>query len=237
LMDQKKYFQGFFPETIDFLNAISYNNNKQWFELHKNDYEQYLLEPFKFLVADLSESILKIDPLLEVRPQVNKTISRIYRDTRFSKDKRLYRDRMWLTFKRPTENWLEAPAYFFELMPDGYRFGMGFYNATKLTMDYFRQQLTEHPEEFERVITFLSDRTFRVEGELYKKNMCPDAENNLRQWYQWKTFYISCNNEIDDLLFSDELTARIILAFEKMASLYHYLMKIKEEAISNNVGR
>ncbi len=93
------------------------------FDEHRFIYERSLLTPFRALVDDLAPAMLKIDPLLETRPAIGKTLSRIHRDTRFSHDKSLYRSRMWLTFKRSAKNWIDAPAYFLKSAPIPYAMG------------------------------------------------------------------------------------------------------------------
>ena len=118
-------FNGFSTDTLDFLRNLRANNHKVWFEDHKQDYQNYVLRPLQDLVTDLSSFMLTIDPLLETRPGVDKTISRIYRATRFSKDKSPYKSTIWITFKQPNRNWKDAPVYFLEICPDAYRFGMG----------------------------------------------------------------------------------------------------------------
>jgi uncharacterized protein (TIGR02453 family) len=82
-------FQGYSPTTITFLNGLKENNNKAWFEENKPDYQKFVLEPSQELVTELAPLMLSIDPKLEVSPK--KSISRIYRDVRFSKDKSPYR--------------------------------------------------------------------------------------------------------------------------------------------------
>ena len=52
---------------------------------------------------------------------------------------------MWLTFKRPSKDWKDAPVYFFELGPDMLRYGLGYYSANKPTMDLFRHTLRQRP--------------------------------------------------------------------------------------------
>lgn len=98
------------------------------FEANKYDYQEYLLKPFKQLVNDLGCFMLSIDPLLETTPAVDKTISRIYRDTRFSKDKTPYKSSMWFSFRRPGRDSKEDPVYFFEISGDRYCYGMGFFS-------------------------------------------------------------------------------------------------------------
>ena len=122
-MTNQKYqpFKGFSLQTLDFLQTNKVKNNKSWFEENKHIYKQFLLEPLQNLVTDLSEVMLSIDPVFETKPAINKTISKIYRDTRFSKDKSLFKKVMWIVFKQPTKEWKDAPCYFFEISPNGYR--------------------------------------------------------------------------------------------------------------------
>ena len=93
-------FNGFSPETLDFLRNLKENNGKVWFEAHKQDYQDYLLDPLRNLVMDMNEFMLTIDPYFDTTPAAKRPISRVYRDTRFSKDTSLYRSAMWMTFKR-----------------------------------------------------------------------------------------------------------------------------------------
>lgn len=83
----KDRFTGFSQNASAFLRDLAANNNKAWFEAHRQEYEEHLLEPLKALVSDLSGFMLSIDPDFMTIPAVDRTISRIYRDTRFSKDK------------------------------------------------------------------------------------------------------------------------------------------------------
>lgn len=139
MIDKKWHgFKGFSQESLDFLGNLKANNNRMWYEANRQVYINCLLEPLQNLVVDIGAFMLTIDPYLEVTPAIDKTISRIYRDTRFSRDKSPYKSTMWITFKRPNKEWKDAPAFFFEISPDSYRYGMGFYSAGKKTMDRFR---------------------------------------------------------------------------------------------------
>jgi len=135
MAEEERRFKGFSPKKLKFLRAIKANNNKAWFEAHRNDYEEYVLGPLRDLVTDLGDFMLDIDPRFEVEPAVNKTISRIYRDTRFSKDKSPFRSTVWITFKNRNKDWTtNVCGYFFELSMDSYRYGMGFYDAAPSIM-------------------------------------------------------------------------------------------------------
>jgi uncharacterized protein (TIGR02453 family) len=228
LRKKQNQFNGFSPMTLNFLRNLSENNNKIWFDLHKQNYQKYLLDPLRNLVADLSEVMLNIDKDFEVKPLINKTISRIYRDTRFTRDKSLYKNTMWITFKRLNKDWKNAPAYFFEISPNSYRYGMGFFNASKSTMDKFREMIDKNPKRFLKAISFYSkQQIFLLEGEKYKKILDENKPGVIQNWYQRKNLYLVCNKKIDNSLFSRDLVNDLILGFELIAPFYHFLFKIK----------
>jgi len=112
--EEERKFNGFSPKTLKFLRGLKANNNKAWFQAHREDYDAYVLGPLQDLVADLGEFMLDIDPRFEITPAVNKTISKIYRDTRFSKDKSPFRSTVWITFKNQNKDWTtRVCGYFF----------------------------------------------------------------------------------------------------------------------------
>ncbi len=105
-------FSGFTPATFTFLKELKENNTRDWFEAHRDQFNQVLQTPFQNLVVSLIPPMIEIDPQFEIK-QPKKMISRIYRDLRFSKDKSPYRPNMWLSFHRITEDWKDEPGFFF----------------------------------------------------------------------------------------------------------------------------
>jgi uncharacterized protein (TIGR02453 family) len=222
--DSCKYFKGFSSNTIDFLRSINQNNNKAWFEKNKDSYKKYLLTPMQHLVMDMNNYILSIDPFIDVTPSAGKTISRIYRDTRFSKDKSPYRSTMWITFKRSSKEWTSKPGFFFEISPSSYRYGMGFFSATPNTMESFRKNIDDYPKKFEKAIEFYSKQDiFVLEGEKYKRILDKSKDENILNWYQRKNLYLVCNKDIDNILFSSQLIDELKSGFGLLSEFYHYL--------------
>ena len=121
-------FTGFTSETIDFLWELRMNNNKAWMEENRERYRTVLKEPFDALSAALTKKFLEKKNV----PQMDFSISRINRDVRFSKDKSPYKARKWMVLKEPmtkAEQWKFRPVFYFEVMPEGYEYGMGFYEG------------------------------------------------------------------------------------------------------------
>jgi uncharacterized protein (TIGR02453 family) len=231
---QERQFEGFTRKTFTFLRDLERNNDKRWFEAHRAAYEEHVLKPLRDLVADVADFMLGIDLSFEVAPAVGKTISRIYRDTRFSEDKSPFRDHMWIAFKRPGEDWARyIPTYYLEITPKSYHYGLGFYSAAPDLMARFRKQIDEDPETFLKAVGWLAEQdVYTLEGERYKRPLGQDKPEPIRTWYQYKSFYLSCNHRIDAAILSPDFADRLTAHFALAAPLYRYISRIASKALS-----
>lgn len=166
--DANPPFSRFSSESIAFLIEVKSQNDKEWYENNKSSYEKYLLKPFQCLIEELPPVIQEIDPYIEISPKIGRIISRIYRDTRFSKDKSRFRDRMWLTFKRDKKNWIDSPVFFFEIRPSAFYYGLGYYAATRTTMDHVRKSILCREKDFLNATAHLLPK-FTLVGNSYKR--------------------------------------------------------------------
>ena len=89
-------FLGFTDDTVQFFLDLKFHNNTVYFHENHDRYIETVQEPFYQMINDLSDDMRSIDPFMEIRP--HKCLSRIHRDTRFSKDKSPYRDHHWFLF-------------------------------------------------------------------------------------------------------------------------------------------
>ncbi|CNH94811.1 conserved hypothetical protein [Yersinia massiliensis] len=226
-------FTGFTQQGLTFLQQIAQNNTKEWFEEHRDIYEQHLLLPMRKLVTDLGTDMMAIDELFEIRPAIGKTISRMNRDTRFSHDKSLYRSNIWLTFKRSRKNWTDAPTYFFEFGPDWWRYGLGYYSASRATMDLFRQQLIRAPADFLKIAECIHPN-FLIEGESYKRPLIKDQPQELATWYNKKSWALISHHHDMEPLFSNQLVDILSKDFRRLSPIYDFLMKIEGLKKSHN---
>jgi uncharacterized protein (TIGR02453 family) len=221
-----KMFNGFSIDTMNFLMNLKENNNKSWFEANRKNYEDNLLVKMKDLVKELSPYMLEIDPYIDINPK--KCISRINRDVRFSKDKSPYRPNMWISFKRLSLDWKMEPTYFFEIFPDYYRYGMGFYDISKDTMDKVRDMIEKEDEDFTKMYSvYKSQNIFTLEGQMYKRSLNNEISEEFRSWYQRKEIYFVCNRNKDSLLFSSELIEKLTDDFKTIAPIYNFFIKLK----------
>ena len=126
-------FNGFPRKMLPFLYENRQRNSKEWYEAHKPEYKRLVYAPFASFVETLAPTAAFIDPLIVTQPRY--CLCHIYRDTRFTKDKsHLYRDNMWITFKRPAKVYPDAPAFYFEITQSGAAWGMGYWASSAANM-------------------------------------------------------------------------------------------------------
>jgi uncharacterized protein (DUF2461 family) len=168
--------------------------------------------------------MVSVDPELEVRPVVGRAISRIFRDTRFSRDKSPLRPFMWIVFKRPIKEWKSSPGFFFEIHADRYRYGMGMYAASRSTMDRFRERIDGDPETFARAIRFHSEGCpFELVADRYVRRLPSHHPTSIDEWYQTKTFYLSVERPVGPMLFAPDLVGALLEAYEPLVPLHNFL--------------
>ncbi len=220
-------FNGFSQQGLTFLQDVRIQNSKEWFDEHRSIYDEQLLTPFRALVEALSQTMVLIDPEFETRPAIGKTLSRMNRDTRFSHDKSRYRSHMWLTFKRHSKDWKDAPVYFFEIMPDSYRYGLGYYSASRSTMDFFRQCINQDPTAFLRMAACCK-APFSLEGDSYKRPLVKEQPENIAYWYNRKSFAVMQTSQQIEDLFDGSLVQKLEKGFNQLSPLYAYLMQVEQ---------
>jgi uncharacterized protein (TIGR02453 family) len=119
-------FAGFPSEGLELLAGLAENNTREYFDAHRDVYESALLAPAKAFVVALGEELhARVSPGLRAEPRVNGSILRINRDTRFTTDKRPYKEHLDLWFWEGEGPSREHPGYFIRVRPETVALGAG----------------------------------------------------------------------------------------------------------------
>jgi uncharacterized protein (TIGR02453 family) len=219
-------FQGFSKKTLPFLKNLAKNNDKVWFETHKQDYIDHVRTPLRLLVDALAPSMLKIDPGFDTDPK-GVAVSRIHKDVRFSKDKSPYRVRQWIAFRHRTEDWQTRPTFYMGIGPDGCRYGMGFYQATPAVMKAVRARIQARPTEFLTAVKAMKKAGFLIQGDAYARPKIPDGlPAEMQEWFQRKTAYYIQELATDDAFYTKALVGKLKKGFQAAAPLYRFLAEL-----------
>jgi len=217
-------FNGFSKETLDFLVENRIQNSRSWFGEHRGQYEQFVLDPLRELVVALTPTMLDIDPEFTVVPRVNKTIARIYRDTRYSRDKMLYRDVMWITFMRKKKFWEGLPGYYFVFGPDGMEWGAGYYEAPRDLMEIYRGMIIRRDKHFLAAFkAFENSGHFSLCKDKYKRSKYPDEDEKTRAWLDVKNIDYATGSKDFSLLYSPRLLDVLSDDFRLLKPMYDFI--------------
>jgi len=135
-------FDGFPQESVAFLAGIREHNERAWFEAHRDEYDAYYVGAARDFVIAAGERLRAIAPGVHADPKVLGSIGRINRDTRFSADKRLYKDHLDIGFPEG-ERKTAASAFFFRLTPEGVGLGLGAHAFDKARLPVFRAAVAD----------------------------------------------------------------------------------------------
>ena len=211
-------FQGFTQGAVDFLWGIRFNNERSWFLAHKEEYRTLVEQPLRELGDQVHQAMEELCPELGL----NLHVSRIYRDARRLYGRGPYKSHLWFSLRMAGDRWAERPVLWFEIYPAGYAYGMGIYEAKPATMARFRQDMDEHPQAMMKLARAFQKQTrFHLEGEEYKRAK-GHPQPPLDQWYNRKTIDLTCQREMDALLYSPGLVEELLDAFEELLPYYHY---------------
>ena len=217
----------FSQASIDFLIQNRLENDKIWFEERREQYNQLVLAPLVSLVEELTPTLLRIDDKLLCIPKVDKSISRIWRDARFSKDKSIFRDNMWCMFVRQKN--VGLPEFFFVVTPQEFFYGCGYFAASSASMDSARRLILNNDKSFKTALSALEKHSeFRLEGDIYKRTRHPDATDNLKQWLDRKSICVMRTVTDFNLLYSANLASTVAADYKAIAPIYNFLMKAEE---------
>jgi uncharacterized protein (TIGR02453 family) len=164
-------FEGFPKDSIKFLKQLSKNNNREWFAEHKSRYEEVVLGPALELVADMEKPLRKISPhFLAVPKRSGGSLMRIYRDTRFSKDKTPYKTNLGVHFRHEAGKDVHAPGFYFHIDTKSIFVGAGVWHPDNPTLNQIRGLIDDDPKRWKRVINGNAFKeTYELHGESLKR--------------------------------------------------------------------
>jgi len=218
-------FNGFSPRTIDFMWNLRLNNNKAWFEAHKEQFRQDFDAPMRALGREVFE---RISAEHERHGFIHK-VSRVYRDARRVRDGQPYRPNLWFSIEKPAEEWTSTPVFWFELAPDDWCYGLGYYAAKALTMAKFRARIDRDPKKFEKLIAPLAKQSeFVLEGDEYKRKKTAPTPQTAT-WYNMKSLSLIHRQQHGEELFSSALADRLTDGYRFLMPFYDYFITLDSD--------
>ncbi|MEQ9499243.1 MAG: DUF2461 domain-containing protein [Deltaproteobacteria bacterium] len=138
---------------FDFFRELSVENNRTWFNDNKARYESEVVEPMLAFIGDFAPKLKKISPhYLAIPKKTGGSMFRIYRDTRFAKDKTPYKTHGSAHFRHARGKDVHAPGFYLHLEPNEVFMGCGIWHPDKDPLLAIRQRIADDPKAYQRVL-------------------------------------------------------------------------------------
>ncbi|MGI9263739.1 MAG: DUF2461 domain-containing protein [Gammaproteobacteria bacterium] len=164
-------FNGFSPSLIGFLSELAENNNREWFLANKPLYESEVLGPALDFIAAMEQPLAKLAPrFLALPKRMGGSLMRVYRDTRFSRNKLPYKTNVGIQFRHELGKDAHAPGFYFHIAPDSVFVGAGSWRPASDALFGIRTRIAERPGEWLKSVNASDFQTnFRLGGESLKR--------------------------------------------------------------------
>lgn len=143
-------FPGFSPEALKFLRSLKKNNDREWFQARKEKFEEVLRNPMLELLGRINQDLMKFAPDYVAEP--SKAIFRIYRDTRFSKDKTPYKTHVAAVFSHRAMPRNHGAGFYFQVSDTKVGIGGGIYAPPPDLLRRLREHVAENHTQYEKAI-------------------------------------------------------------------------------------
>ncbi|WP_343701633.1 DUF2461 domain-containing protein [Chitinophaga sp.] len=211
------------PSSFDFLRTLKQNNNREWFNEHKPIYQQELQA-----VAVFAEALLQLlseTDLIET-PSGEKSLHRIYRDTRFSKDKTPYKANWSGHFRRATRQ--RRGGYYFHLEPGNSFVAGGFWGPVAEDLKLIRDDIAFDPAPLRKILNARSFKTTfgTLQGEQLKTTPKGyDATHEAIDLLRYKQFLL-IRKFTDAEVLNESFLNEAADTFRKMRPFFDYMSEV-----------
>ncbi|MBX2992150.1 MAG: DUF2461 domain-containing protein [Bacteroidetes bacterium] len=209
-------FEGFPKSGIVFLKRLKKNNNREWFQKHKDKYDENVKFPMQCLIAGLRHRLRDEIPELDFNPK--RSIFRIYRDVRFSKNKVPYKTNIAASFElKGKKKTTDTPGLYVGIEPGSVFVGGGMYMPGGDQLKKIRKSIVEHPDEFLAVV---NDKHFKkvfggIMGEnLLKAPLGFPKDHPMIEHLKHKQWFVGKEWEDESIVLSkkfEQTTAHLLL--------------------------
>jgi len=227
-------FNGFTKETIDFFTQLKKNNNKVWFDEHKRDYDTFVMSPSREFVVTMGERLETLSPDIHADPRVNKSIFRIYRDIRFSKDKTPYKSHLAMWWWEGDGPRMDCSGYYFHLEPPTLMMGIGIYMFPKHVMQTYRDSVVDpvYGAALKDALKEVSKQDkYSIGGKHYKR--VPrgyDPEHENVELLLYNGIHVGYETSIPDSFYSADLVEYCFQAYQDFYPIHEWLVEMTKRA-------
>ncbi len=224
-----KDFNGFSKKGVTFFKNLRKNNSKVWFEKNRENYEKSVMEPSRDFVVAMGKKLEKIAPDITADPRVNRSLFKIYRDVRFSKDKSPFKTNMGIWLWEGDRKRMENSGFYFHLDPPNIMVGVGLYMFPKPHLAAYRKAVLHKTlgPALVKTIKAVEKKGYETGFKHYK--MVPrgfDKNHKLADYLLYNGLVAMMEMKIPEEFYNKELIGFCYNHFKKMLPVHKWLLEM-----------
>ena len=221
-------FKGFSKQLLNFFSDLNDNNSKQWFEAHRDIYDDYVLQPTREFVVAMGKKLETIAPAINAIPKINQSMFKIHRDVRFSKDKRPYKTHLGIWFWEGQGKRMECSGFYFHVEQERLLLAAGVHCFTPETLTLYRDAVIDksHSVQLEKAVIDVSGKGYSIGGKHYKRFPRGfDSTHKNAEFLLHNGLYAMVEEKIPELFFSAAVVDHSFSQFQNMLPIHRWLTK------------
>lgn len=218
-------FNGFPKDFFKFFNELKKNNTRDWFTANKPRYHESVVQPMGEYIVSIAPHLERISPFYKADPKPhNGSMFRIYRDTRFSKDKTPYKTHAACHFRHKAGRDAHAPGFYLHIETDRISIGGGIWRPPSKQLGQIREFIADNPSAWTKLTrSSVLKKMGGIQGDSLKRpprGYDPDARHidDLKR----KSFYLMADADAE-LALGPELVTESSKVFRQAAKLNHFI--------------
>ena len=222
-------FNGFSKQGTKFLENLSLNNKKQWFEENRAIWEEHIRLRCELFVHELGETLQILVPSIKFKPKVGASLFRIYRDVRFSKDKTPMKSKIGILFWQGTGHRMQSSSFYIHFDKSHYFIASGIRNFKQPMLNTFREYLqdADNRTELQQIMQNLEKKGYKFPEKKfirYPRNCDKnDTNSNL---YLYGAMYAYKDFILDETFYNFDIATLCFDIYTELFDLHNWVYKM-----------
>ncbi|WP_121626720.1 TIGR02453 family protein [Poseidonibacter antarcticus] len=222
-------FNGFKKEGINFLKELEMNNTKVWFENNRHIWEEHILRPNVAFVEEMGETLEMLVPTIKAKPKVSGSLFKIYRDTRFSKDKTPMKDKIGILFWQGQAHRMQSSSYYLFYDVNQYFIATGIRTFKPPLLKAYRKYIQNktNARNLHNILEDIKKKGYQLPEPKYKR--LPqgfDKDNEYAYLSKYNAIFGFQTYKLDETFYSEKIIDKAFNVFQDMDSLREWLYEL-----------
>ncbi len=221
-------FKGFPKEGLEFLKRLKVNNSKEWLEAHRSEYEQYIVEPNRAYVEEMGETLQILVPFIYAEPKINRSLFKIYRDSRFHLDDPI-KERIGIIMWQGSGHRMQSSSFYMHYSPDEVFVATGIRNFKPPLLATYREYIKDSAkrEALHQILEDLKTKGYEIGEPKFKRipRNC-DPNDHYSYLYKMGAIYAYKTFKPDSTFHSQKIIDRNFKIYQDMFDLQQWVYEL-----------